>query len=74
MRKALLYILSTVTVAVSGWFAVKLYQMLFCYSYDNWNAYPIVSLFLLVGLSFVVYAVLAVVCLLAATMKGGMEE
>ena len=32
------------------------------------------ALFLLVGLSFVVYAVLAVVCLLAATMKGGMEE
>ena len=74
MRKALFYILSIITVAASGWFAVKLYQMLFCCSYEHWNDYPTVSLFLLVGLSFVVYAVLAVVCLLAATMKGGMEE
>ncbi len=74
MRKALLYILSGVTVVASGWFAVKLYQMLFCYSYDHGNAYPAVSLFLLVGLSFVVYAALAVICLLAATVKGGMEE
>ena len=74
MRKALFYILSAVTVVASGWFAVKLYQMLCCYTYDHGNAYPMVSLFLMVGLSFVVYAALAVVCLLAATMKGGMEE
>ena len=74
MRKALLYILSAVTAAASGWFVVKLYQMLFCYNYDHWSAYPNVYLFLMVGLSFVVYAALAVICLIAATVKGGMEE
>ena len=74
MRKALFYLLSAVTVAASGWFVVKLYQMLFCYTYEHTTAYPRVSLFLMVGLSFVAYAALAVVCLLAATMKGGMEE
>ena len=74
MRKLLLYGLAAVTVAFSGWAAFTLYRMLFCYAYDDWNAYPVVSLFLLVGLCFVVYAALAVICLLAATLKGGLEE
>ena len=74
VRKLLLYGLALITVAFSGWAGVTLYQMLFCYTYDNWNAYPTASLFLLVGLCFVVYAVFAVICLLAATLKGGLEE
>ena len=74
MRKVLLYLLVTISVVASSWFAVTLYQMLFCYTYDNWNAYPMVSLFLLVGSSFLVYAVLSVICLFAATMKGGLEK
>ena len=74
MRKLILYLLSGMTILFSGWVTVKLYQMLFCYTYDHWNAYPTASLFLLVGLNFVIYAVLSVICLLAATVKGGVEE
>ena len=74
MRKACLYVLGILTAAGSGYLLWWLAQRVFFYESQHWNDYPVVTLILMMGFSFLVFAGLSVAFLLTATVKGGIES